>query len=59
MRAYVYPGSLDPEREAKIVERWPFGLSLAWPLCQKPANFSKISRAKIFHKIASLPTLYV
>ena len=57
----VYPGSLDPEREAKIVERWPFGLTLEWPLCQKPKHFtfSKISGAHIFHKIASLPTMYV
>ena len=52
MRAYVYPGSRDPEGEAKIVERWPFGLSLAWPLCQKPTKFSKISRAHIFHTFA-------
>ena len=57
MKAYVYPGLLDPERDAKIVERWPFGLSLAWPLCS--TNFSKISREYIFHKIASLPTMYV
>ena len=59
MKAYVYPGSQNPEREAKIVEYWPLGLSLAWLLCQKPTNFSKISRAHIFHKIASLPTMYV